>query len=121
MKFLQLLRVKDWIKNLFMFLHVFFAGEITDLNKRFQYRDGTLAFSLDTSSIYVLNDYNDIEDDSKHPVKKNRPLAAKLISISTALLLASFTLAVGMFLSFKIGVSFFYIVLSYIVLTISYC
>ncbi len=37
-------------------------------------------FSFIASAVYVLNDYVDIEQDRKHPEKKNRPLASGAIS-----------------------------------------
>ena len=37
---------------------------------------GFLAFCFFASSIYIINDYRDIDDDRKHPVKSKRPLAS---------------------------------------------
>ena len=121
MKFFQLLRIKDWIKNLFMFLPVFFAGEITDFGKLSQLLLGAFAFSLVASSIYILNDYIDVEDDSRHPVKKNRPLASKKISNLTAILIACISLIAGVIISLSIGFPFLYVVCLYIVLMLAYC
>jgi 4-hydroxybenzoate polyprenyltransferase len=45
--------------------------------------------------VYILNDYRDIEDDRKHPVKKNRPLASGSISPVTALIIAAVLLLTG--------------------------
>jgi 4-hydroxybenzoate polyprenyltransferase len=42
-------------------------------------------FSLTASSIYILNDYKDIESDKKHPEKCKRPLASGAISKSSAI------------------------------------
>ena len=44
-------------------------------------------FSMVASSIYIINDYSDIESDRIHPEKKNRPLASGGISKRTARLI----------------------------------
>lgn len=46
-----------------------------------------VVFSLAASSIYILNDYLDIESDKLHPKKKNRPLASGVISKGKAKIL----------------------------------
>jgi 4-hydroxybenzoate polyprenyltransferase len=78
--YLKLLRPKDWAKNLFLFIPLFFAGEITDWTKISAVFLGFLAFCCVASSIYIINDYKDIEDDRKHPVKCKRPLASGAVS-----------------------------------------
>ena len=44
------------------------------------------------SSVYILNDYRDREDDRKHPRKKHRPLAAGTVSPRTAFIMMGFLL-----------------------------
>lgn len=89
-KYLKLVRVEQWVKNLFVFLPLFFSGNIfeTDLFLKSLY--AFIVFSLTASSIYILNDYSDIESDKKHPEKKNRPLASGAISKPTALAILGF-------------------------------
>ncbi|MEX2606265.1 MAG: UbiA family prenyltransferase [Kiritimatiellia bacterium] len=73
---LLLLRPHQWAKNVLLFLpallaHRFWEGSVL--------LDGVLAvacFSLMASSVYVLNDYLDVEADRRHPAKQTRPLAA---------------------------------------------
>src|ERR1700712_4757185 len=77
--YLQLLRPKDWAKNLFLIVPSFFAGQFF-VRSRFLYlMEGMVAFCLIASAIYIINDYRDIEDDRKHPVKCNRPLASGMV------------------------------------------
>ncbi|MBE0492371.1 MAG: DNA cytosine methyltransferase [Sulfurospirillum sp.] len=54
-------------------------------------------FSLLASSIYVLNDLVDIQEDREHPKKKDRPLASGKVSPKSAKLLI-FTLATVVFI-----------------------
>lgn len=86
-KYLSLLRVNQWLKNFFIFAPLFFSGNLFDEQKIFLCFLAFLAFSLNASSIYIINDIKDIENDKSHPVKKNRPLASGEISINSALVL----------------------------------
>lgn len=85
MKYLKLLRVEQWVKNLFVFLPLFFSGNITNTDLFIKSIFAFIIFSIAASSIYIINDYSDIESDRKHPEKKNRPLASGAISKSTAI------------------------------------
>lgn len=101
MDIIKLLRPKDWAKNAFLFLPVFFAGDLFDFHRLQLLLLGFIAFSFTASTVYILNDYRDREDDRKHPVKSKRPLAAgkvkpgTALAIAAVLLLAAFTLAVA--------------------------
>ncbi|AIL45222.1 decaprenyl-phosphate phosphoribosyltransferase [Elizabethkingia anophelis] len=84
-KYLKLLRVEQWVKNLFVFLPVFFSGKIMDADLFFKSCIAFIVFSLTASCIYILNDYMDIELDKQHPEKCNRPLASGAIAKKTAI------------------------------------
>lgn len=86
-KYLKLLRVEQWIKNLFVFIPLFFSGNITNLDLLTKSIFAFVIFSLAASSIYIINDYSDIESDRKHPEKKNRPLASGAVSKSSAIVI----------------------------------
>ncbi|UWX58835.1 decaprenyl-phosphate phosphoribosyltransferase [Chryseobacterium oranimense] len=83
-KYLKLLRVEQWVKNLFVFVPLFFSGNITNLDLLTKSIFAFIIFSLAASVVYILNDYNDIEADRKHPEKRRRPLASGSISKSKA-------------------------------------
>lgn len=86
MQYLQLIRVHQWIKNGFVFLPIFFAGELLNRDLLIKSIIAFFSFSFIASSIYIINDYVDIEKDRKHPEKKNRPLANGTISIKEAVI-----------------------------------
>ncbi|WP_315820842.1 hypothetical protein [Paraflavitalea speifideaquila] len=69
--YIKLLRPKDWAKNLFLFIPSFFAGKLfnpSEFKEQFLLLiGGFFAFSFLASSIYIINDYRDVEDDRKHP------------------------------------------------------
>ncbi len=82
---IKLLRPKDWAKNFFLFIPSFFAEKFFDINTLSRLALGFVAFAFMASCIYIINDYRDIEDDRKHPVKRKRPLAAGTVKKGTAL------------------------------------
>ncbi len=84
-KYLKLLRVEQWVKNLFVFGPLFFSGNITNYDLFVKSIFAFFIFSIAASSIYIINDYSDIESDRKHPEKRNRPLASGAISKTTAI------------------------------------
>ncbi|REC76819.1 decaprenyl-phosphate phosphoribosyltransferase [Chryseobacterium elymi] len=84
-KYFKLLRVEQWVKNLFVFVPLFFSGNITNLNLLNKSIFAFIIFSLAASVVYILNDYNDIEADRKHPEKRRRPLASGAVSKAKAL------------------------------------
>ena len=79
-RYIKLLRVKHYIKNLLIFVPLFFSGKLYDMERLKYGFFGFIVFSLISSAVYILNDYKDIEKDRKHPVKKERPLASGCIS-----------------------------------------
>lgn len=83
-KYLKLLRAKQWVKNLFVFVPLFFSGKILDADLFLKSCIGFILFSLTASAIYIINDYRDIEADRRHPEKCKRPLAAGTISKKSA-------------------------------------
>jgi 4-hydroxybenzoate polyprenyltransferase len=121
MKYIKLLRPKHWIKNLFLFIPLFFAGQLFHLDKVTEVLIGFVAFSLIASSIYILNDYRDIEADRQHPVKCKRPLAAGQISKTAALVLFVFCVAAGFGIGFLVKEKFVFVLGIYFVLNLLYC
>ncbi len=67
---LKLLRPHQYIKNIFIFLPLFFAGQIINIELLKLSLIGFIAFSLSASATYILNNYHDINKDRQHPRKK---------------------------------------------------
>lgn len=100
MDYLRLIRIKQWLKNVFVFLPIFFAGKILDLNLLLNSIIAFFSFSFIASSIYIINDYTDIEKDRMHPEKKNRPLAAGKIPVNHAIIIFLFLFFSSYFLGY---------------------
>ena len=58
---IQLLRPHQWLKNLFIFLPLFFDRQLTDLDKLLAVVGAFVAYSLAASAIYCFNDIWDVE------------------------------------------------------------
>lgn len=120
MAYLKLLRPKDWAKNLFLFVPLFFAREIFNLSLIGEVLLGVLAFSFIASSIYIINDYRDIEDDRKHPVKSKRPLASSEVSKPAAVVICILLIVAGFALAWFIRDKFMFVLGIYFVLNLGY-
>lgn len=106
------LRPKQWIKNSLLFAGWLFslgarafdiAAEAALFSLAFF---GFIAFCLLSSSVYLVNDIVDIEEDRRHPDKRNRPIAAGQFPIPAALASAAVALVLGMALSFTLSLHF---------------
>lgn len=82
---LRLTRPKQWVKNLFVFAPVLFAGELTQVAGVVSSLIAFAYFSVAAACVYVLNDISDVEDDRRHPIKRDkRPLASGKVSLLQA-------------------------------------
>lgn len=80
----RLLRPHQYLKNLFIFLPLFFAADFFHPSMLLNAVFAFIAFCLAASACYIFNDYLDIEADKKHPKKKFRPLASGQVSKNEA-------------------------------------
>lgn len=78
---IKLTRPYQWIKNMFIFMPVFFGGALTDMKALIATILAFFAYSFAASSIYCYNDIIDVEDDRRHTEKCKRPIASGAISI----------------------------------------
>lgn len=126
--FIQLLRIQQWIKNLFVFLPLFFGKHLLDVALWIPCICVFLAFSFASSGIYCLNDICDAKIDKLHKEKCIRPIASGTISKKQAYNL----LSICWFLSFACVLPFYYkklevmtisasIILLYLIINIAYC
>jgi len=119
-RYLDLLRVRDYAKNLLIFAPVFFGRQATNTELLARAGGAFIAFSLIASSVYILNDYHDREEDRGHPRKKIRPLASGAISNQTAVMLGTGCFAAGFAAAFLCGRDVLALAALYVLLNISY-
>lgn len=100
--YVKLLRVKHYIKNLIIFIPMFFGGVIFERERLIRASFGFLCFCLISSAIYILNDYKDIEKDRRHPTKKNRPLASGKIRPKNAIAIMVLCVVIATVISIRL-------------------
>ena len=118
--YLRLLRVHQYLKNTFVFAPLFFSGNIMNIDKL---KSSFICFSLfclAASSIYIFNDFRDLENDKIHPEKKNRPLASGKINKNFALNLAMVLALMSLLFAYVFLVSVLWILVGYLILNILY-
>ena len=81
---IKLTRPNHWVKNMFVFLPIFFGHKLMDGALLLNALVAFMAFSFAASSIYCFNDIIDVKDDRRHPVKCQRPVASGKISVLVA-------------------------------------
>jgi len=115
------LRIHQWAKNALIFVPLLASHQLLQLDK---IADGLLAFitfGLCASSVYLLNDLLDVQDDRHHQTKCNRPFASGTLSIKTGVILFPFLLIssfVGAY--FWLPVNFLFALIIYYALTVLY-
>lgn len=81
---ISIIRPKQWFKNIFVFMPLFFSGNLTDTVALKAATITFIAFCFISSAIYCLNDIIDVEADRNHPTKRNRPIAAGKVTVPQA-------------------------------------
>ena len=117
---IKLMRPHQYIKNIFIFIPLFFAMKITDTHLLSQTLMAFIAFSLTASAIYILNDYHDIAEDRLHPVKRYRPLASGAVSKSKAIQMMGVLFVTGFVLTAVLSWKALAVLLLYVVMNILY-
>ena len=114
------MRPKQWTKNVFIFAALVFDGQLLEVGPFTQTLVGFVLLCLASSTVYIINDIADIEQDKQHPKKRHRPLASGRLSVRVAwiatIVLGVATLAV----SFTLNRWFGALVLTYILMNLLY-
>ena len=117
---IHLIRPKDWAKNLFLFVPLFFAGRLFEMETIKELFYGFLCFCAIASAVYIINDYRDIEFDKLHPEKSSRPLASGKISKPKAVILAILLIIAGFTGAWFIRDKFMFVLALYFLLNLAY-
>ena len=84
----NLLRVRQYYKNILIFVGVFFSKRIFEVGLYFPLILGFILLCCASSFNYIINDIRDVEHDKKHPEKlKKKPLASGDLPVYFAVLL----------------------------------
>ncbi len=116
----ELLRLRQYVKNVFVFAPLFFALEIGNPILLLNTVVAFVAFSLAASGVYLLNDCLDIAQDREHPSKKRRPIASGLISVRFAIALSALLFTAGGMLMASLSLLGAGLLGTYVLLNVAY-
>jgi 4-hydroxybenzoate polyprenyltransferase len=119
-RYIKLLRIPSWLKNLFIFVPLVFSKHLFDYSILINVLVGFIAFSFTSSFVYVFNDIIDSERDRNHPVKKSRPVASGKIKISEAFFLLGLLLVIVILFSLSLSPYFVLMMWLYILINFAY-
>lgn len=114
------LRPGQWTKNLFVFAALVFAQRLTDAGAALKAAGGFFVFCALSAAVYLINDVLDREQDRRHPLKANRPIASGALSSTAALAAAACLGAAALVAALALGWQFFQIAGAYLVLLVAY-
>lgn len=118
--YLELFRVKHYIKNLLIFTTIIFGADLFT-NDFYKILIGFISFSLMSSVIYIINDIIDYDLDKKTPVKKNKPISSGKISKDKAFKISILTFFLSLILNYFTCSLFSYLyLLAYFLLNLFY-
>jgi 4-hydroxybenzoate polyprenyltransferase/phosphoserine phosphatase len=115
----KMLRVHQYAKNTLVFVplltaHLFAGAGLAQATLAF------VAFSLCASSVYILNDLVDLQDDRRHRSKCNRPLASGAIPLVHGVVAIPILFAIALAVATAVSLPFAGVLLGYFALTTAY-
>jgi len=116
----ELIRVRQWIKNLFVFAPLVFSLQLFNAQACLQAVTAFFAFCLVSGSLYAMNDIIDLERDRHHPRKKNRPLPAGILTVPESAIIGALGLGFGFFLAFSLDITVTIILVIYLLMNVYY-
>lgn len=118
--YLAAMRPKQAIKNFFVFVGIIFSGNLLNTQMLLKVTGSFIIFCLLSGAVYLINDIADLEKDRNHPRKKNRPLAAGLISARGSAVLAGVIVTVSLASAFLLSPALGIISAAYFCLMVLY-
>lgn len=117
---LRACRPRQWVKNLLVIAVPAAAGVLGHPRIAAQVAGALVCFCLLSSCAYLINDVHDREEDSRHPRRRQRPIATGEVPVPLALGSAVALGVAGLALGFAIRPLLGFAGLSYLLLTASY-
>lgn len=116
---IKLLRVHQWAKNALVFVPLITAQRFETMSLSYAVV-AFFAFSLAASSLYIINDLVDLDDDRKHRSKKHRPLASGQIAVMNVIVVAPCMVTGAILIASLLGLEFVSVLLAYLALSAAY-
>lgn len=115
----KLLRVHQYAKNALLFVPILTSHAFESV-AFLQVLLAAVAFSLCASSVYILNDLVDLQDDRGHRTKRHRPLASGTVPLLHALAAIPLLLGGALLLAGLSSLPFLGVLVGYYLLTTAY-
>ncbi|MEO0071444.1 MAG: decaprenyl-phosphate phosphoribosyltransferase [candidate division WOR-3 bacterium] len=120
LEILRSMRPKHWVKNLLVFVGVIFARKFTEPFELLHAVGAFIAFCFVSSSVYIVNDLKDRENDRFHPKKRFRPIASGRLTTGPAVISGAFLLLIGLLIGWLLDWRFGLSVVTYFLLQLAY-
>ena len=114
------LRPRQWVKNVFVFAALVFAGRLTDPPAVIRVAATFLIFCVLSSAVYLINDVRDRDADRRHPTKRRRPIASGEIGTGTASAVSVVLAVAALFAAFSLSPQLGEVAAGYLVLNLGY-
>jgi 4-hydroxybenzoate polyprenyltransferase len=115
------LRLHQWSKNLLIFVPLLASHRLHEIDLILKASIAFVAFGVCASSVYLLNDLIDVNDDRGHSKKMFRPIAAGTLSALHAIALVPVLLLLALALALAfLPINFFFVLCTYYLLTLAY-
>ena len=113
-------RPRQWVKNLFVLAPLIFGKRAMDLDAATAALWAAALYCLSSSSIYLFNDLRDVEQDRRHPEKRNRPIAAGRLGEGAARVAAVILAVVAVAGALPLGLPLAGLLTLYLLLNVAY-
>jgi 4-hydroxybenzoate polyprenyltransferase len=117
---LKAMRPRQWIKNLLVFSALLFDQQLFATVPFLKTVAVFILLCLSASSVYLINDLADVEQDRQHPKKKDRPIASGALSVRTAQISIILLLIVSIVPAFLLDRYFGLLLHGYLLLNLLY-
>ena len=110
------LRPGQWSKNLLVFAGLIFGARLFDPTSVAAATEAFAIFCALSGVVYLVNDVADRESDRRHPLKKDRPIAAGTLTVRSALVAALLLTVLSLAGAFALGAPFGLVASAYLAL-----
>ena len=117
---IKAIRAYQWLKNLLVFVPIITSQQLSNTTSLKNSLIMFGCFSAIASFGYIVNDLLDLQSDRAHRTKRNRPFASGDLSAKQGFAIGVFLLLIAAIGASFLPVASSWVLLSYLVLTISY-
>lgn len=116
----KVLRMHQWMKNILLFIPFFASHQITQAATWLQIVLAFFAFSFCSSSVYIINDLFDLDNDRQHSRKRFRPFASGAVTLLSGVMFVPALLACSIGLAMLVSPQFLFCLTFYFLITCIY-